>query len=79
MKKLVDRLILKRPLSKSAIFRLECNGAPVDGTVVICPAGTTFELVQGMVVLHFWEAFEPVLVFPQEDVEVRPAPTMDRA
>lgn len=77
MRQTIDRLRLKRPLSKSAIFRLECNGAPVDGDVVICPAGTTFEVTQGMVVLHFWEAFEPVLVFPQEDVEPVPVPPMD--
>lgn len=74
MAETIDRLRLLRPLGRAAVRRLEGNGAAVSGSIVICPAGTTVERVQGMVVLRFWEADEQVIVFPEGDVEVMAYP-----
>lgn len=74
MAEVIDRLKLLRPLGRAAVHRLECNGAAVSQDIVICPAGTTAERVQGMVVLRFWEADERVIVFPEDEVEIMAYP-----
>jgi hypothetical protein len=63
----IDRFRLLVSLDRAAVRRLEGNGAAVDGDLVICPAGTTFHVTQGLMALRFWDTDE-VIVFPERDV-----------
>jgi hypothetical protein len=77
MRQLVDRVILSGPLSRAARFRLDCNGAPIDGDTIICPAGTQVEETEGLIVLHFWDAEEPTVILTPDMVrEVRLVPPL---
>lgn len=61
----INRFRLVEALDRSAERRLEDHGAAVEGTLVICPAGTTYHVVQNLVALRFDEG---VIVFHEDDV-----------